>query len=114
MDETRPVKIQVRGLSKVFGKQPKKALELRDQGLKRRVGLARRGRDPAVLAAPRLGATGPRRCGGGRVGLGRAGRLAAVVPAGSASASAAGSVRAPLATGRRGVGRRRGGATGRA
>ncbi len=35
MDETRPVKIQVRGLSKVFGKQPKKALELRDQGLKR-------------------------------------------------------------------------------
>ncbi|CAH1043608.1 glycine betaine/L-proline ABC transporter ATP-binding protein [Halomonas sp. TD01] len=35
MDETRPVKIQVRGLSKVFGKLPKKALELRDQGLKR-------------------------------------------------------------------------------
>ncbi|WP_249978658.1 quaternary amine ABC transporter ATP-binding protein [Vreelandella olivaria] len=35
MDETRSVKIQVRGLSKVFGKQPKKALELRDQGLKR-------------------------------------------------------------------------------
>ncbi len=35
MDEIRPVKIQVRGLSKVFGKQPKKALELRDQGLKR-------------------------------------------------------------------------------
>ncbi|WP_404471378.1 glycine betaine/L-proline ABC transporter ATP-binding protein [Vreelandella venusta] len=35
MEETRPVKIQVRGLSKVFGKQPKKALELRDQGLKR-------------------------------------------------------------------------------
>ncbi|MFI0472048.1 glycine betaine/L-proline ABC transporter ATP-binding protein [Halomonas sp. HMF6819] len=35
MDETRPVKIKVRNLSKVFGKQPKKALELRDQGLKR-------------------------------------------------------------------------------
>ncbi|WP_346799351.1 glycine betaine/L-proline ABC transporter ATP-binding protein [Halomonas sp. Bachu 37] len=35
MDETRNVKIQVRGLSKVFGKHPKKALELRDQGLKR-------------------------------------------------------------------------------
>ncbi|MCB8888823.1 quaternary amine ABC transporter ATP-binding protein [Vreelandella malpeensis] len=35
MEETRPVKIQVRGLSKVFGKQPKRALELRDQGLKR-------------------------------------------------------------------------------
>ncbi|MYL23205.1 quaternary amine ABC transporter ATP-binding protein [Vreelandella massiliensis] len=35
MDETRNVKIKVRGLSKVFGKQPKKALELRDQGLKR-------------------------------------------------------------------------------
>ncbi|WP_447956131.1 quaternary amine ABC transporter ATP-binding protein [Vreelandella sp. EE7] len=35
MDETRPVKIRVRNLSKVFGKQPKKALELRDQGLKR-------------------------------------------------------------------------------
>ncbi len=35
MDETHNVKIQVRGLSKVFGKQPKKALELRDQGLKR-------------------------------------------------------------------------------
>ena len=29
MSETRPVKIQVRGLSKVFGNQPKKALELR-------------------------------------------------------------------------------------
>ncbi|GGX78830.1 glycine betaine transport ATP-binding protein OpuAA [Litchfieldella qijiaojingensis] len=35
MSETRPVKIKVRGLSKVFGSQPKKALELRDQGLKR-------------------------------------------------------------------------------
>jgi glycine betaine/proline transport system ATP-binding protein len=35
MSETRPVKIQVRGLSKVFGNQPKKALELRDQGQKR-------------------------------------------------------------------------------
>ncbi|MGP9665484.1 quaternary amine ABC transporter ATP-binding protein [Halomonas sp. AOP22-C1-8] len=35
MDEQRPVKIRVRGLSKVFGKQPRKALELRDQGLKR-------------------------------------------------------------------------------
>lgn len=35
MDETRPVKIQVRGLSKVFGKHPQKALELRNQGLKR-------------------------------------------------------------------------------
>ncbi|MDN6297522.1 MAG: glycine betaine/L-proline ABC transporter ATP-binding protein [Halomonas sp.] len=35
MDETHNVKIQVRGLSKVFGKHPKKALELRDQGLKR-------------------------------------------------------------------------------
>lgn len=35
MDETRNVKIQVRGLSKVFGKNPKKGLELRDQGLKR-------------------------------------------------------------------------------
>ncbi|MGE6605678.1 quaternary amine ABC transporter ATP-binding protein [Halomonas sp. NPDC076908] len=35
MDETRPVKIQVRGLSKVFGKHPQKALELRNQGMKR-------------------------------------------------------------------------------
>lgn len=35
MSDTRPVKIKVRGLSKVFGSQPKKALELRDQGLKR-------------------------------------------------------------------------------
>ncbi|KPQ21210.1 MULTISPECIES: quaternary amine ABC transporter ATP-binding protein [unclassified Halomonas] len=35
MDETRNVKIQVRGVSKVFGKQPKNALELRDQGLNR-------------------------------------------------------------------------------
>ncbi|WP_447553731.1 quaternary amine ABC transporter ATP-binding protein [Vreelandella sp. EE22] len=35
MDETRPVKIQVRNLSKVFGRHPKKALELRDKGLKR-------------------------------------------------------------------------------
>ncbi|WP_168012864.1 quaternary amine ABC transporter ATP-binding protein [Halomonas salinarum] len=35
MSEKRPVKIQVRGLSKVFGNQPMKALELRNQGLKR-------------------------------------------------------------------------------
>ncbi|XKH59588.1 glycine betaine/L-proline ABC transporter ATP-binding protein [Halomonas sediminis] len=35
MDETRNVKIQVSGLSKVFGKQPKKALELRRRGAKR-------------------------------------------------------------------------------
>lgn len=35
MDESRPVKIKVRGLSKVFGKQPHKALELRNQGMKR-------------------------------------------------------------------------------
>lgn len=35
MDETRPVKIKVRGLSKVFGKQPQKAIELRNQGMKR-------------------------------------------------------------------------------
>ncbi|MDR5873460.1 glycine betaine/L-proline ABC transporter ATP-binding protein [Halomonas sp. CUBES01] len=35
MDETRNVKIQVRGVSKVFGKNPKSALELRDQGLSR-------------------------------------------------------------------------------
>lgn len=35
MSETRPVKIQVRNLSKVFGSQPRKALELRDKGLKR-------------------------------------------------------------------------------
>ncbi|MWJ29283.1 betaine/proline/choline family ABC transporter ATP-binding protein [Halomonas sp. ZH2S] len=35
MDETRNVKIQVSGLSKVFGKQPKKALELRHRGAKR-------------------------------------------------------------------------------
>lgn len=35
MDETRPVKIQVRGLSKVFGKHPQKALDLRNQGMKR-------------------------------------------------------------------------------
>lgn len=35
MDETRNVKIQVRGVSKVFGKNPKNALELRDKGLKR-------------------------------------------------------------------------------
>ncbi|MDR5899131.1 glycine betaine/L-proline ABC transporter ATP-binding protein [Halomonas vilamensis] len=35
MDETRNVKIQVRGLSKVFGKNPKKGLELRNEGLKR-------------------------------------------------------------------------------
>ncbi|MEC9482953.1 MAG: glycine betaine/L-proline ABC transporter ATP-binding protein, partial [Halomonas sp.] len=34
-DTTQKTKIQVRGLSKVFGNQPKKALELRDQGLKR-------------------------------------------------------------------------------
>lgn len=35
MSETRSVKIKVRGLSKVFGNHPKKALELRNQGLKR-------------------------------------------------------------------------------
>ncbi|MGO1394631.1 MAG: quaternary amine ABC transporter ATP-binding protein [Halomonas sp.] len=35
MDETRPVKIKVRGLSKVFGKHPQKAIELRNQGMKR-------------------------------------------------------------------------------
>lgn len=35
MDETRNVKIKVRGLSKVFGKTPGKALELRNQGMKR-------------------------------------------------------------------------------
>ncbi len=35
MNENRNVKIRVRNLSKVFGNQPKKALELRDQGLKR-------------------------------------------------------------------------------
>ncbi|MGO2240774.1 MAG: quaternary amine ABC transporter ATP-binding protein [Halomonas sp.] len=35
MDQTRPVKIQVRGLSKVFGKHPQKAIELRNQGMKR-------------------------------------------------------------------------------
>ncbi|TFH88733.1 glycine betaine/L-proline ABC transporter ATP-binding protein [Billgrantia azerbaijanica] len=35
MSENRNVKIRVRNLSKVFGSQPKKALELRDQGLKR-------------------------------------------------------------------------------
>ncbi len=35
MNENRNVKIRVRQLSKVFGNQPKKALELRDQGLKR-------------------------------------------------------------------------------
>ncbi|WP_129139832.1 quaternary amine ABC transporter ATP-binding protein [Modicisalibacter coralii] len=35
MSESQTIKIQVRGLSKVFGSQPKKALELRDQGLKR-------------------------------------------------------------------------------
>lgn len=35
MSEERSVKIQVRGLSKVFGDNPKKALELRNQGLKR-------------------------------------------------------------------------------
>jgi len=35
MSESQTTKIQVRGLSKVFGSQPKKALELRDQGLKR-------------------------------------------------------------------------------
>ncbi len=35
MSETQPTKIQVKGLSKVFGNQPKKALELRDEGLKR-------------------------------------------------------------------------------
>ncbi|MFP4138747.1 MAG: glycine betaine/L-proline ABC transporter ATP-binding protein [Halomonas sp.] len=35
MNENRNVKIRVRNLSKVFGNQPKKALELRKQGLKR-------------------------------------------------------------------------------
>lgn len=35
MSETKQTKIQVRGLSKVFGNQPKKGLELRDQGLTR-------------------------------------------------------------------------------
>ena len=35
MNENRNVKIRVRQLSKVFGSQPKKALELRNQGLKR-------------------------------------------------------------------------------
>ena len=35
MSDNRSVKIKVRGLSKVFGDQPKKALKLRDEGLKR-------------------------------------------------------------------------------
>lgn len=35
MSETENIKIQVRGLSKVFGSHPKKALELRDKGMKR-------------------------------------------------------------------------------
>jgi len=35
MNENRNVKIRVRNLSKVFGNQPKKALELREKGLKR-------------------------------------------------------------------------------
>ncbi|QEL11089.1 quaternary amine ABC transporter ATP-binding protein [Kushneria phosphatilytica] len=35
MSDNNAVKIQVRGLSKVFGQHPKKALELRDQGLDR-------------------------------------------------------------------------------
>lgn len=35
MNENRNVKIRVRNLSKVFGSHPKKALELRNQGLKR-------------------------------------------------------------------------------
>ena len=35
MSETQQTKIQVRGLSKVFGNQPKKALELRDKGKSR-------------------------------------------------------------------------------
>ena len=35
MNENRKVKIRVRQLSKVFGNQPKKALEMRNQGLKR-------------------------------------------------------------------------------
>ena len=35
MDQRSPVKIQVRGLSKVFGKHPQKAIELRNQGMKR-------------------------------------------------------------------------------
>ncbi|WP_017430961.1 quaternary amine ABC transporter ATP-binding protein [Vreelandella jeotgali] len=35
MDDNQNVKIKVRGLSKVFGKHPEKALELRNQGMKR-------------------------------------------------------------------------------
>ncbi|HSP59354.1 MAG TPA: glycine betaine/L-proline ABC transporter ATP-binding protein [Halomonas sp.] len=35
MNENRNVKIRVRNLTKVFGNQPKKALELREQGLRR-------------------------------------------------------------------------------
>ncbi|MGQ7247276.1 quaternary amine ABC transporter ATP-binding protein [Halomonas sp. V046] len=35
MSENRSVKIKVRGLSKVFGDSPKKALKLRDEGMKR-------------------------------------------------------------------------------
>lgn len=35
MSDTQQTKIQVRGLSKVFGNQPKKALELRDKGKSR-------------------------------------------------------------------------------
>lgn len=35
MNENRKIKIRVRQLSKVFGSQPKRALELRNQGLKR-------------------------------------------------------------------------------
>lgn len=35
MNENRNVKIRVRNLTKVFGSQPKKALELREQGLRR-------------------------------------------------------------------------------
>lgn len=35
MQQDKPIKIKVRNLSKVFGSQPKKALELRNQGMKR-------------------------------------------------------------------------------
>lgn len=35
MDQDRPIKIKVRNLSKVFGSQPERAIEMRNQGLKR-------------------------------------------------------------------------------
>lgn len=35
MQQDKPIKIKVRNLSKIFGSQPKKALELRNQGMKR-------------------------------------------------------------------------------